>query len=137
MRQSGYASENIEKMARAPIRVLIADDSVPVVEMLSELLAVPGSVEVVGTAESEAAAVASIRELKPDVVVLDLQLKGGSGANVIRALRADPALGGVRIAVTSNHTSPQLKAACLELGADRYFDKVKELRDLAAFVRNL
>jgi CheY-like chemotaxis protein len=137
MRQAGYATEYIEEMARAPIRVLIADDSVPVVEMLSELLAAPGSVEVVATADSEPAAVASVRELKPDVLVLDLQLKGGSGANVIKAIRADPGLGGVRIAVTSNHTSPQLKAACLGLGAERYFDKVKELRELAAFVRGL
>ena len=137
MGQAGYATENIEEMPRVPIRVLIADDSTPVVEMLSELLAVPGSMDVVGSADSEAAAVASARELKPDVVVLDLQLKGGSGTNVIKAIRSDPGLAGVRIAVTSNHTSPQLKAACLELGADRYFDKVKELRELVAFVRGL
>jgi hypothetical protein len=34
--------------------------------------------------------------------------------------------------VTSNHTSPQLRAGCLELGADAYFDKVKELGALTA-----
>ena len=117
------------------VRILIADDSAAVVEMLSELLESPGSVEVVGTADSEASALASIRALKPDVVVLDLQLKGGSGTEVIRAVRADPALAAVRIAVTSNHTSEHLKAGCLALGAERYFDKVKELRELAAFVR--
>jgi len=32
-----------------------------------------------------------------------------------------------RLIVVSNHTSAQLKAGCLELGADDYFDKVKEL----------
>ena len=34
--------------------------------------------------------------------------------------------------VASNHTAPQLRAGCLELGADGYFDKVKELGQLAA-----
>ena len=56
-----------------------------------------------------------------------MQLKAGSGANVIRALRANPELAGLNVIVMSNHASPQLKAACLELGADDYLDKVKDL----------
>jgi CheY-like chemotaxis protein len=114
-------------MANAPLRVFIADDSKPVADMLTELIASPGKVEVVGVGASEGAVIESIRQLKPDVVVLDLQLESGSGTNVVRAVRASPELAAVRLVITSNHTSPQLKAGCLELGADAYFDKVKEL----------
>jgi len=114
-------------MKRAPLRVFIADDSKPVAEMLTELIASPGEVEVIGVGASESAVIDSIRRLKPDVVVLDLQLETGSGTNVVRAVRAAPELASVRLMITSNHTSPQLKAGCLELGADAYFDKVKEL----------
>jgi DNA-binding NarL/FixJ family response regulator len=114
-------------MTGAPLRVFIADDSRPVAEMLTELIASPGKVEVVGVEASESAVIDSIRRLKPDVVVLDLQLETGSGTNVVRAVRATPELSSVRLMITSNHTSPQLKAGCLELGADAYFDKVKEL----------
>jgi DNA-binding NarL/FixJ family response regulator len=114
-------------MKRAPLRVFIADDSKPVAEMLTELIASPGEVEVIGVGASESAVIDSIRRLKPDVVVLDLQLETGSGTNVVRAVRAAPELSSVRLMITSNHTSPQLKAGCLELGADAYFDKVKEL----------
>ena len=132
-----YVTENTRKTGNAPLRVLIADDSAAVAEMLTELIAEPGRIEVVGVADSEVSAMESIRESKPDVVVLDLQLKDGSGTNVIKAVRADPELATVHIVVTSNHTSPQLKAGCLELGAERYFDKVKELGALSAYLREM
>jgi DNA-binding NarL/FixJ family response regulator len=114
------------------LRVLIADDNKPVSDMLTELVTEPGRIEVVGFGDSEATTLDAIRRLKPDVVVLDLTLKTGSGTNVIRAVRADPDLAATQLLVTSNHTAPQLRAACMELGADGYFDKVKELGELTA-----
>lgn len=120
-----------------PLKVFIADDSPPIAEMLTELLSAPGRIEVVGVGETEAAAIESIRRMRPDVVVLDLQLRTGSGTNVIKAVRADRQLASVRLVVTSNHVSPQLKAGCLQLGANDYFDKVKELGELAAHITRL
>ena len=61
-------------------------------------------------------------------MLLDLQLKTGSGANVIRAVRADPGLATTRLLVTSNHTSPQLKAGCMELGPTALLRQGEELR---------
>jgi DNA-binding NarL/FixJ family response regulator len=120
-----------------PLKVLIADDSAPVAEMLAQLIADPGKVEVVGSAESEERTLESVRRLGPDVVILDLQLGSDSGADVIRAVRADPSLAHIRLLVTSNHVSPQLRAGCLQLGADGYYDKVKELQGLAEKVAEL
>lgn len=125
------------KTAPRPLRVFIADDSQPVVEMLTELIAEPGAVEIVGVGATESAAIESIRRLKPDVVVLDLQLRIGSGANVIRAVRASAELASVRIMVTSNYTSPQMRSGCLELGANDYFDKVKEIGALIGRITQL
>ena len=119
------------------LKVFIADDSPSVAEMLSDLLASTGVAEVVGIGETEEAAVAAIRALRPDVVVLDLQLKGGSGTNVIKAVRASNELSAIRLMVTSNHDSPQLRAGCLQLGANGYFDKVKELGELTGRIRAL
>ena len=115
-----------------PLTVVIADDSPPVTDMLRELISDAGRIEVAGVADTESDAIAAIRRLKPDVVILDLQLKTGSGTDVIRAVRAAKDLADTRIVVTSNHTSPQMRAGCLELGADDYFDKVKELGALTA-----
>lgn len=114
------------------MRVLVADDSPPVQEMLTELVLGAGRTVVVGASDSETGTIEAIRRLKPDVVVLDLQLKTGSGTNVIRAVRADPSLAATRLFVTSNHASSHMKTGCVELGADEYYDKVKELGQLAA-----
>jgi DNA-binding NarL/FixJ family response regulator len=123
--------------ATVPLKVIIADDSRPVAEMLRELVTDPGRVEVIGVSDTEASTLDAIRRLAPDAVILDLQLRTGSGADVIRAVRADPRLAATRLLVTSNHTSPQLRAGCLELGADAYLDKVKELPELAAMLQRL
>jgi two-component system chemotaxis response regulator CheB len=123
--------------ATLPLAVFIADDSQPVAEMLTELITEPGRIEVVGVAESQEGAIADIRRLKPDVVILDLQLKTGSGTEVIRAVRATEDLAHTRVIVTLEPHGPALKAGCLELGASGYFDKVKELGDLAEELRRL
>lgn len=120
-----------------PLRVFIADDSPPVAEMLTELIELPGRIEVVGIGRTEAGTIDSVRALKPDVVVLDMQLAEGTGTNVIKAIRADPSLASVRIVVASNYTNPQLRKGCIELGADHFFDKVKELGALARCVQRL
>jgi DNA-binding NarL/FixJ family response regulator len=120
-----------------PLKVFIADDNQPIADMLTELISESGRVEVIGVADTDTATLDSIRRLSPDVVVLDLQLKSGSGTDVIRAVRSDPSLASVQLLVTSNHTSPQLKAGCLELGAQAYFDKVKELAELTAKIAAL
>ena len=126
-----------ERHVRTPLRVLIADDSRPIAEMLTDLLAERGRVEVVGVGESQEDVLEAIHALKPDVVVLDLQLAAGSGMDVIRAVRADPALKSMRLLVTSNHVSTPMRAGCMELGADNFYDKVKELAALAKKVGEL
>lgn len=126
-----------ERGGAGALKVLIADDTPTVAEMLAELLIEPGRIEVAGTTDSEASTLEAIRRLRPDAVVLDLQLKSGSGTEVIRAVRADATLGAIRLMVTSNHTSRELKAGCLALGADAYFDKVKELAELKARLAEL
>jgi DNA-binding response OmpR family regulator len=120
----------VENSRHDPLRVFIADDSRPVADMLTELIAQPGRIEVIGVGDSEATTVESIRRLRPDVVVLDLQLKTGSGADVIRTVRAERSLDTVQLMVMSNHASAQMKAGCLKLGANDYFDKAKELAAL-------
>ena len=123
--------------APLPLKVFIADDSAPVAEMLTELLTAPGRVEVVGVADSETGTIDAIGRMKPDAVILDMQLKSGSGANVIRAVRGNTDIAHMQLLVMSNHASPQLKAGCLELGADGYFDKVKDLTLLTRRIAEL
>ena len=66
-----------------PVKVFIVDDSTHLCEMLSELIEDPGNVTVCGTADNARRAVDDIRRMDPDIVIADLQLREGSGFDVI------------------------------------------------------
>ena len=112
------------KAAALTKSVFIVEDSAPVRARLVELLNDADGVRVVGEAATPADAVAGILRTNPDYVVLDFQLEGGTGADVLRATRA--AMPKVIFIVLTNHIQPQLRRACIEAGANVFFDKTTE-----------
>ena len=113
------------------IKVFIADDSIVLRERLLEMLRdIPG-VEVLGCAEDGLHAINSIRSLKPDAVVLDIQMPRGTGLDVLKNIKRER--GGPTVVVFTNFPYPQYRKRALEFGADFFFDKTTEfekLRDL-------
>ena len=108
-----------------PLRVLLIEDSPLIRERLFESLVDPGRIEIVGEADTEQAAVALLSSAPWDVLVLDLQLKHGTGLGVLRSLisqRAPEA----KVIVLTNYAFPQYRAKSLALGADFFFDKSRE-----------
>jgi two-component system, LytTR family, response regulator len=71
---------------RAGISALIADDEPPARRKLARLLAAHGDVSVVGEASTGSEAVALLRQDRPDVVFLDIQMPGLDGFQVLEAL---------------------------------------------------
>lgn len=69
------------------MRILVADDH-PMIRTALEALLRDTEFEIVGTAGTGEAALAEIDELKPDILLLDLQMPGGSGMDVLRRIRA-------------------------------------------------
>ncbi|MHB1223895.1 MAG: LytR/AlgR family response regulator transcription factor [Gemmatimonadaceae bacterium] len=72
-----------------PIRILIADDEPLARQRLEDLLRHEPGVEIVGTAADGAAAIEGIRQLRPDLVFLDVQMPGGTGLDVVREIGSD------------------------------------------------
>jgi DNA-binding NarL/FixJ family response regulator len=73
--------------AGAPLRVLLADDAAEMRALLRwALLRDDGAVEVVGEVADGEAALAQVRALAPDVVVLDLQMPGPPPGELLRAM---------------------------------------------------
>jgi DNA-binding NarL/FixJ family response regulator len=108
-----------------PLRVLLIEDSPLIRERLFESLVDPGRIEIVGEADTEEAAVALVNDSPWDVLVLDLQLKHGTGLGVLRSLishRTPDA----KVIVLTNYAFPQYRAKSLALGADFFFDKSRE-----------
>lgn len=71
------------------MRVLVADDSAIFRRVISQALASLPEVEVVGSAATGVAAVKKTKELKPDLLTLDIEMPGINGLEVLDALRAD------------------------------------------------
>jgi len=109
-----------------PIRVFLVEDSPALREHLTEALSSLESVDVAGHAETETAAIASLKAECFDAVVLDLQLKEGNGFNVLKAMRAHPDTARIAVLILTNHATPQYRTRCIALGADYFFDKSRE-----------
>ncbi len=106
------------------MRVFLADDSAPVRERILAMLGEIPDVTVVGHAEDSLAARALITALQPDVVILDINMPGGSGIEVlhdIKLLSPSP-----KVIMLTNYSQPQYRKRCLEEGADFFLDKSTE-----------
>ena len=69
-----------------PLSTIISDDERPAREFLKNILAGFDEVELVGEAESGTESLAMIRELRPDLAILDLQMPGLTGIEVVKHL---------------------------------------------------
>jgi DNA-binding NarL/FixJ family response regulator len=108
-----------------PVRVVLVEDSPLLRERLAEALAAPGRIEIVAYADGETAALERLGAIEWDALVLDLQLRQGTGIGVLRSLRANrPA--GVVVIVLTNYAIPRLREHSLALGADYFFEKARE-----------
>jgi DNA-binding NarL/FixJ family response regulator len=91
------------------------------------------AMSVVGEAVSPQASIQGILAAHPDVVVLDIQLEGGSGLEVLRAVRvADPAIAFV---VFSNNAGPAYRKRYLAEGASQFLDKTTEFDQLVPAIQ--
>src|SRR5688572_6832648 len=107
------------------MEIFLVEDSPPVRARLAEMLrAIPG-VTLVGTATHAAEATQSILTLRPQLVVLDLSLGGGSsGFDVLRTVRnAAPE---IEFYMLSNFSADPYRQLAERLGARDFFDKTKE-----------
>lgn len=104
--------------------IFIVDDIPSMRDRLRELVQDIDGVEVVGDAGTPADAIAGILRTHPDCVLLDYQLIGGTGVEVLRAVRAQSPQ--IVFIVLTNHATEQHRHACLDAGARFFFDKSTE-----------
>ncbi len=106
------------------IKVFIADDSLIVRERLITMLDEVTEIDIVGQAESVAEAINAIRNLQPDVVILDIRMPGGSGIDVLQNIKqAETA---PTVIILTNYPYRGYRQKCLQAGADFFLDKSTE-----------
>src|SRR5260370_16126155 len=117
------------------MRVLMADGSRAGGERLGDVVEeVPGA-QLVGKASDVPEAILGIQKIEPDAVILDLQMPGGTGLDVLRAIRKDnPSL---LVLVCTNYPYSQYRQECLSAGANFFLDKSSEFEKIPAILREL
>lgn len=105
-------------------QVFIVDDSLSIRTRLSEMLATMGDVAIVGEAGSAPDAVHGILQTRPHSVLLDLNLCGRSGIEVLRVVHKQAPE--IIFVVLTNHSEPQYRRACTLAGASYFLDKSTE-----------
>jgi DNA-binding response OmpR family regulator len=115
-------------------RVLVVEDETDIAGLIKHALERDGAmqVDIVGTGD---AALKSIAERSPDLLILDLNLPVLSGVEVCRILRSRPSAATLPIIMLTARTSENDRVSGLDLGADDYITKPFGLRELAARVR--
>jgi DNA-binding NarL/FixJ family response regulator len=111
----------------ASLKIFLAEDSAPIRERLHGVFA-RADMDVIGEAATPEGAIDQILALQPDVVVLDVQLEGGTGLEVLKAVRsADPKIAFV---VFSNSAATAYRNRYLKEGAAGFLDKSTEFDQL-------
>ena len=121
----------------APIRVLIAEDQALLRSTLAALLQAEPGMSVVGLAEDGVRAVTLAAELRPDVILMDIQMPGLTGIEATRRICADPALEATRILILTMFEIDDYVLGALRAGACGFLLKDTDPQSLVDAVRTV
>jgi DNA-binding NarL/FixJ family response regulator len=113
-------------MSKDPIlRVLLVEDSSLLAARLSELIRRLPDVDLIDTVDTETEALTRIAAVTPDVLILDLHLRKGSGFGVLRSLRRGPGRR-PKIIILTNFGLPEYRREAESFGVEAFLDKSRD-----------
>jgi len=113
-------------MGRRELTIYIVEDSPAVMERLVEAVDDIPNARVVGRAEAVGDALEGMRVARPRVLILDIQLRGGSGFRLLKQMRAAGLARPESVIVVTNYPTDDYRQASRDCGADHFFDKGSE-----------
>ncbi len=111
------------------MKVLIADGSALIRNRLVDLLKDVKDIEVVGQARNAIETIAEVWKLKPDAVVIDIQMPAGNGIEVLQSIKKDKP--SIHVIVLTSADAPVYREKCMALGAHSFLDKTTEFYRLS------
>jgi len=117
------------------MRLFIADDSEILRSRLIEMLSEFREIEIVGQTGYAQEAIESIKELIPDIVILDIKLPDGNGINVLETIKKGNI--STKVIIFTNYPYFQYRKKCLDSGAEYFFYKATEFENLIETIKRL
>lgn len=114
-------------------KVLLVEDSVSMRDWLQKNIGTMPNIEICGCSSFVEDAIGLIGRLNPNLVILDIRLKDGTGTKVLSYIKNN--FPSIRVIIFSNYMT--FKAECDELGVDYFFDKAFESSKLIPIVTGL
>tara|TARA_B100000678_G_scaffold279069_1_gene274412 strand:- start:346 stop:951 length:606 start_codon:yes stop_codon:yes gene_type:complete len=115
------------------IRLVIAEDQTMVLGALAKLLALEEDIEVVATAIDGTAALAAVREHRPDILLTDIEMPGITGINVAKVLTKEGCI--TRIVIMTTYDRGGYLRRALDAGVRGYLLKDSPVEQLAKSIR--
>lgn len=116
------------------LRVLLVEDSALLADRLGELIRRLPGVEFLGCEGTEDEAVWRISQSRPDVLILDLRLREGSGFGVLRSLHSSKHH--AKAIVLTNYVTAEYRHHAGLLGAAAFLDKARDVGQLSSLLLN-
>jgi len=123
--------------ASPALTVYLVEDSDLLASRLAEIIEQETGVRLVGRGAEADQAIAAISQLGPDIAIVDLSLRKGTGFEVLRAVSMlEPA---PLCVVLSNHSSPEYRCTAEQFGVsgDHFFDKTEQLPSCMRLIRDI
>ena len=103
-----------------PVKLLVVDGAAPLRRRIVSAIAKIETVEVVGNVRHVREAVEEIRRLRPDVVILDVRLPGGSGIMMLETIKQESP--STIVMMFTDHLVSQYRDRCARAGSDYFFE---------------
>lgn len=121
--------------APSELRILLIEDSEILRTRLTDMLLEPGRMRVVASAATEQDARHQIEAGEYDVLLVDVELREGTGIGAIRhARKFYPPLRQPVIIVLTNYPLPAVRSRCIAAGADHFLDKMRQFEAVKGLI---
>lgn len=117
------------------MRVLVAEDSALLRSQIIRTFSDLNGIEIVGERQEAMEACRVISELKPDVVILDILMRGGNGIDVLKKLRRENCF--PVVIILTNSSAPPYRRESTQAGAEFFLDKSTEFGKMREIIRRL
>ncbi len=117
------------------IKILLADDQCLILEGIKTILQHEPEIEIVGTAQDGQSAIAQVKKLRPDIVLLDIEMPKMNGITATKHICKY--MPGTRVIVLTSHKNQTYLAQALQAGASGYLFKDSLIEDLKQAIHSL